>query len=54
MFGDCALHGTDGKLAEVAASGEPIEMENFFSRLALDIIGKVTSSNDFDVQEPVP
>jgi hypothetical protein len=41
MFGDCALHGTSGPLAAAAASGQPIEMENFFSRLGLDIIGKV-------------
>ena len=41
MFGDCALHGADGKLADAARTGEPVEMENFFSRLALDIIGKV-------------
>jgi hypothetical protein len=41
MFGDCALHGASGPLAAAAASGQPIEMENFFSRLGLDIIGKV-------------
>jgi beta-ring hydroxylase len=41
MFGACAVHGAEGKLAEAAASGEPVEMENYFSRLALDIIGKV-------------
>jgi beta-ring hydroxylase len=41
MFGDCAIHGAEGRLAEAAATGESIEMENFFSRLALDIIGKV-------------
>jgi hypothetical protein len=44
MFGDCAQHGAAGPLAAAAASGEPIEMENFFSRLGLDIIGKVTFS----------
>jgi beta-ring hydroxylase len=42
MFGECAVHGAEGKLAEAAASGEPVEMENYFSRLALDIIGKVS------------
>jgi beta-ring hydroxylase len=41
MFGACALHGVEGPLAAAAASGESIEMENFFSRLGLDIIGKV-------------
>lgn len=41
MFGDCALHGASGPLGAAAASGEAIEMENFFSRLGLDIIGKV-------------
>lgn len=41
MFGDCALHGASGPLGSAAASGEAIEMENFFSRLGLDIIGKV-------------
>eukprot|EP00878_Enallax_costatus_P013378 GHUV01013988.1.p2 GENE.GHUV01013988.1~~GHUV01013988.1.p2 ORF type:complete len:105 (+),score=12.16 GHUV01013988.1:1825-2139(+) len=45
MFGDCALHGSNGKLADAARSGEPVEMENFFSRLALDIIGKVKQSS---------
>eukprot|EP00879_Flechtneria_rotunda_P004614 GHRR01004870.1.p1 GENE.GHRR01004870.1~~GHRR01004870.1.p1 ORF type:complete len:511 (+),score=151.20 GHRR01004870.1:254-1786(+) len=47
MFGDCALHGVD-KLRVAAAAGEPIEMENFFSRLALDIIGKAVFNYDFD------
>lgn len=46
MFGDCAVHGAEGKLAEAAASGEPVEMENYFSRLALDIIGKVGGGGD--------
>jgi hypothetical protein len=41
IFGDCAQHGAAGPLAAAAASGEAIEMENFFSRLGLDIIGKV-------------
>jgi beta-ring hydroxylase len=41
MFGDCALHGASGPLGAAAVSGEAIEMENFFSRLGLDIIGKV-------------
>jgi len=45
MFGDCTLHGARGRLAEAAATGEPVEMENFFSRLALDIIGKVRSDH---------
>lgn len=48
MFGDCAVHGAEGKLAEAAASGEPVEMENYFSRLALDIIGKAVFNYEFD------
>lgn len=40
MFSDSARHGA---AALDAAAGEPkgVEMESFFSRLALDIIGKV-------------
>lgn len=47
MFGDCALHGSR-TLNAAAAAGEPVEMENFFSRLALDIIGKAVFNYDFD------
>ena len=47
MFGDCALHGAD-TLALRAAGGAPVEMENFFSRLTLDIIGKAVFNYDFD------
>ncbi len=34
--------------AQAAASGKPIDMENYFSRLALDIIGKAVFNYDFD------
>ena len=47
MFGDCALHGAD-TLALRAAGDAPVEMENFFSRLTLDIIGKAVFNYDFD------
>ncbi|GIL92956.1 hypothetical protein Vretimale_13020 [Volvox reticuliferus] len=47
MFGDCTLHGTS-TLDRVVASGESIDMENYFSRLALDIIGKAVFNYDFD------
>lgn len=30
------------------AAGKPVEMENFFSRLTLDIIGKAVFDYDFD------
>ena len=40
MFGDCAAHGA-ARLEAAAAEGKAVEMENWFSRLALDIIGKV-------------
>lgn len=35
-------------LEEVADSGRAIEMENLFSRLTLDIIGKAVFDYDFD------
>ena len=47
MFGDCALHGAN-KLRESAEAGRSVEMENFFSRFALDIIGKAVFNYDFD------
>lgn len=40
LFGDCTLRGTH-VLEAAAAEGRSVEMENFFSRYALDIIGKV-------------
>lgn len=64
MFGDCALHGVAALAAQADAaaagtggatlrSGGPpprgaVEMENFFSRLTLDIIGKAVFNYDFD------
>lgn len=47
MFGDCAAHGA-ARLEASAAAGEAVEMENWFSRLALDIIGKAVFNYDFD------
>ena len=47
MFSDCALHGCT-TLDKAYESGKPIDMENFFSRLALDIIGKAVFNYDFD------
>ena len=46
MFSDSARHGA---AALDAAAGEPkgVEMESFFSRLALDIIGKVRGRGGF-------
>lgn len=32
MFGECALHGNVATLDKAAASGQPIDMENYFSR----------------------
>ena len=40
LFGDCALRGAS-TLEAAAAEGRAVEFENFFSRFALDIIGKV-------------
>jgi len=63
MFADCALHGAAmlGKTADEnemqqqelafnSSSYKPksVEMENFFSRLALDIIGKAVFNYEFD------
>lgn len=47
MFGDCTVHGTS-TLDRYVASGQPLDMENYFSRLALDIIGKAVFNYDFD------
>ncbi|GFR50051.1 hypothetical protein Agub_g12102, partial [Astrephomene gubernaculifera] len=47
MFGACTTHGT-ATLDQVAAAGGSIDMENYFSRLALDIIGKAVFNYDFD------
>lgn len=47
MFGDSTLHATKS-LAKAADNGEVIEMENLFSRLTLDIIGKAVFDYDFD------
>jgi len=47
MFGECALHGAE-KLRASAEAGQSVEMENFFSRLSLDIIGKAVFNYTFD------
>ena len=47
LFGDSTLHGI-AQLEQAAAAGQPVEMENFFSRLTLDIIGKAVFNYDFD------
>lgn len=47
MFAECAINGTS-TLSKAHQEGKPIEMENFFSRFALDIIGKAVFNYDFD------
>ncbi len=47
MFGECTLHGVSN-LQKQSMHGKPVEMENFFSRLALDIIGKAVFNYEFD------
>ncbi|MEW5298950.1 MAG: hypothetical protein WDW36_002019 [Sanguina aurantia] len=47
MFGEATLHGCD-TLDKAAASGKSLDMENYFSRLALDIIGKAVFNYDYD------
>jgi len=47
MFGDSTLHGVR-TLEKAADYGGTVEMENYFSRLALDIIGKAVFNYDFD------
>jgi len=47
MFGDCTLHGL-ATLDKAHAQNKSIDMENYFSRLALDIIGKAVFNYDFD------
>eukprot|EP00798_Chlamydomonas_sp_ICE-L_P019303 gene19303-25951_t len=47
MFGECVLFGC-GTLEKATAQGKSIDMENYFSRLALDIIGKAVFNYDFD------
>ncbi len=47
MFAECTEHGSK-TLNRAHAAGEAVEMENYFSRLALDIIGKAVFNYDFD------
>ena len=47
MFGDCGLKGIS-QLARAEKANESVEMENFYSRFALDIIGKAVFNYDFD------
>ena len=47
MFGQSTQHGMV-TLEKAVLEGRPVEMENFFSRLTLDIIGKAVFNYDFD------
>ncbi len=47
MFGESTLHGMK-TLDKAVLEKRPVEMENFFSRLTLDIIGKAVFNYDFD------
>lgn len=47
MFGESTLHGMK-TLEKAFLEDRPVEMENFFSRLTLDIIGKAVFNYDFD------
>lgn len=47
MFGEATLHGCE-TLDKQVASGKSLDMENYFSRLALDIIGKAVFNYDYD------
>jgi len=47
MFGQCGVHGS-AQLARAERDGTVVEMENFYSRLALDIIGKAVFNYDFN------
>lgn len=47
MFGESAIHGAK-VLEKYHLEGKSVEMENFFSRLALDIIGKAVFNYEFD------
>ena len=47
LFGSSSLHGLS-QLEKAAAAHQPVEIENFFSRLTLDIIGKAVFNYDFD------
>ncbi|PNH12250.1 Protein LUTEIN DEFICIENT 5, chloroplastic [Tetrabaena socialis] len=47
LFGASAQHGLP-QLEAAARSGGSVEMESFFSRLSLDIIGKAVFNYDFD------
>lgn len=47
MFGESTLHGMK-TLEKAVLENRAVEMENFFSRLTLDIIGKAVFNYDFD------
>ena len=47
MFGDSTLHGIR-TLQAAAWTGQSVELENLFSRLTLDIIGKAVFNYEFD------
>lgn len=55
MFGRCSERGM-AVLRESAQQGQAVEMENYFSRLTLDIIGKAVFNYEFDAlrhEDPV-
>jgi len=47
MFGECGLNAS-AQLARSEEAGTTVEMENFYSRAALDIIGKAVFNYDFN------
>lgn len=47
MFGRCSERGLS-LLQEAVEQGQAVEMENYFSRLTLDIIGKAVFNYEFD------
>jgi len=47
LFGDCSYRATTTVETAIAA-GEPVEMEEMFSKMALDVIGKAVFNYDFD------
>lgn len=48
MNSDDQTCSTSSPLPQAAASGKPIDMENFFSRLGLDIIGRAVFNYEFN------
>lgn len=48
MFGDSTLHCVANLEAATAGGARSVDMENYYSRLGLDIIGKAVFNYDFD------